>query len=253
MDWYYTIGGQTYGPVSESSLDEIVQTGKIPSDTLVWNNGMANWEPYDDVKPTSVAVVEDPARGQKGTNQQDQDYSECAGFLLRAGAKILDAFLLAVIVVGLAFASRFASQTMNQNGVAWETISVFGTVLMFIAAGLPFLYNFLMLAYDGATVGKKIFGIKVVEEDGQPLGCGVAFKRCLVEAGCLVAAYGLGLIIIFEILYESGGEAKSPTTMQVCLPAILFSVIPYLPALFTSNKQATHDFVFVRTLVIRAR
>ena len=37
--------------MSESELDRLVEAGTIGSDTLVWSDGMANWEPYNTIKP----------------------------------------------------------------------------------------------------------------------------------------------------------------------------------------------------------
>src|SRR5213596_1665149 len=51
MDWYYAINGQQSGPVSEAQLDEIARTGGITSTTLVWRQGMANWQPYSVARP----------------------------------------------------------------------------------------------------------------------------------------------------------------------------------------------------------
>jgi len=46
MTWFYVRNGAQAGPVDEAELDELVRTGAIPADGLVWREGMANWEPY---------------------------------------------------------------------------------------------------------------------------------------------------------------------------------------------------------------
>lgn len=46
MQWYYAIGDQRNGPVDQAEFERLVQTGIIKSDTLVWRQGMANWQPY---------------------------------------------------------------------------------------------------------------------------------------------------------------------------------------------------------------
>ncbi len=46
MNWYYVEAGQQAGPVDEAQLAELFRSGRIQNDTLVWRDGMANWEPY---------------------------------------------------------------------------------------------------------------------------------------------------------------------------------------------------------------
>lgn len=45
MLWYYESGGQQQGPVSDNELGNLLQAGKITRDTLVWREGMAQWQP----------------------------------------------------------------------------------------------------------------------------------------------------------------------------------------------------------------
>jgi GYF domain 2 len=51
MNWFYSVNGQQSGPVSDSQLDELLQSGKINSNTLVWHDGMTDWKPFGTVRP----------------------------------------------------------------------------------------------------------------------------------------------------------------------------------------------------------
>ncbi len=46
MNWYYANAGQQAGPISEADLQGLVRAGTVKADTLVWREGMANWQPY---------------------------------------------------------------------------------------------------------------------------------------------------------------------------------------------------------------
>lgn len=46
MNWYYVENGQQAGPVDDARLQELVASGTIQPDTLVWHEGLANWQPY---------------------------------------------------------------------------------------------------------------------------------------------------------------------------------------------------------------
>jgi len=56
MSWYYADDGQQTGPITEEELEALVKSGKIADQTLVWQEGMANWQPYGTVKPAAVAA-----------------------------------------------------------------------------------------------------------------------------------------------------------------------------------------------------
>ena len=45
-EWYYAVEGASIGPVSQSEFESLVRSGTIRSDTLVWQEGMADWLPY---------------------------------------------------------------------------------------------------------------------------------------------------------------------------------------------------------------
>ena len=41
MNWYYVEAGQQAGPVDDAQLQELLGSGKIQQETLVWREGMA--------------------------------------------------------------------------------------------------------------------------------------------------------------------------------------------------------------------
>ena len=51
MNWYYAASGQQRGPVDDSELSQLVAQGVILSDTLVWNETMANWQTWSSIAP----------------------------------------------------------------------------------------------------------------------------------------------------------------------------------------------------------
>lgn len=47
MNWFYATKDKTQaGPVDEATLAELLRSGTITSETLVWKEGMDNWKPY---------------------------------------------------------------------------------------------------------------------------------------------------------------------------------------------------------------
>jgi uncharacterized RDD family membrane protein YckC len=54
MEWFYVDGGQRAGPVAETEFDRLIATGKIQAETLVWRDGMANWQPLREIRPIAA-------------------------------------------------------------------------------------------------------------------------------------------------------------------------------------------------------
>ena len=61
MSWYYADAGRQIGPVEEPALDDLVRSGVVRDDTLVWREGMAGWEPHGTVRGPKPAASVPPA------------------------------------------------------------------------------------------------------------------------------------------------------------------------------------------------
>ena len=49
VNWYYVVGSERVGPVSESALQVLFLNGEITDDTYIWKKGFTNWERLKDV------------------------------------------------------------------------------------------------------------------------------------------------------------------------------------------------------------
>ncbi len=63
MQWYYAMGGERKGPVSQADFEKLARDGVIQGGTLVWTEGMADWRPYSSVAPAPAAPGEPPVIG----------------------------------------------------------------------------------------------------------------------------------------------------------------------------------------------
>lgn len=54
MNWYYAINDQQLGPVSDAQLDQLLSSGQIKGDTLIWREGMPEWQPLSTVRAIST-------------------------------------------------------------------------------------------------------------------------------------------------------------------------------------------------------
>jgi len=95
MDWYYVDNGQQAGPVSEADFQQLISAGKITPDTLVWNQGMAEWTAYRQVAssaPTASTLPEaaftaasSPAAGTGGLTLQKRPEAAASATISEGG------------------------------------------------------------------------------------------------------------------------------------------------------------------------
>ncbi|MCG3150227.1 MAG: hypothetical protein PCFJNLEI_03708 [Verrucomicrobiae bacterium] len=56
MNWYYVAAGQQTGPVTDSEFQQLVATGVIRPETLVWRDGLPEWKPYSQLATATPPV-----------------------------------------------------------------------------------------------------------------------------------------------------------------------------------------------------
>lgn len=69
--------------------------------------------------------------------------------------------------------------------------------------GIAFVYHFLLELRTGTTVGKRLFGLRVVSDDGGPLGVSGSFRRNALR---LVDGLGYWSVAIAIILVRGDGK-----------------------------------------------
>jgi TM2 domain-containing membrane protein YozV len=57
QDWYYAVDGRQAGPVAETLLKQLIGSGQIRAQDLVWRDGMAEWQSAASVPGLLVPVT----------------------------------------------------------------------------------------------------------------------------------------------------------------------------------------------------
>jgi uncharacterized RDD family membrane protein YckC len=257
MQWYYAIDDQRLGPVSHEEFEQLVQSGKVTADSLIWRKGMDQWKTLGEVQVRDPALFSTPpplpgAAEPTGLNgeadadkvppalgapvaEAEEDKAKApevlvyAGFWRRAGAHLVDLALWWVvwqIFTGILGALYFPEAVaIAEKGPGYQArpeeimvlLRFFGVVLL-IGVIWAIIYDAIFILRFGATPGKLLFGLRLVKADGQPLGFAHIAGRCLAK-----------------------GLAGLPT---LC--------IGYLVVAFDEQKRGLHDF-FARTRVVKKR
>ena len=75
-DWFYIFKEHQHGPVSESSLINLIEAGQLTHDTLVWKSELSEWTKAGDIEdlvfPSKTCGVENAstAESQQGIEEK---------------------------------------------------------------------------------------------------------------------------------------------------------------------------------------
>lgn len=245
--WYYADAhGQRQGPLTADELGGHFQHARLTLDTLVWRDGLADWQPLRsvadelDLPPAPVAaptahVVADtagetdahapytPPTAHIAEDPQHvaSDDVVLAGFWRRLAAWFIDSLIVTVAYYIVAFIGVMiigvGGSAMLRDADSGGMTAMFGIMaVVYLAYPLISAAYFAGFESSGkqATLGKMAVGIKVADVDGRRLTLGRALLRWLAA------------VLNYLTLY-----------------------IGYLIVAFTQRKQGLHDMV-VGTLVV---
>lgn len=104
---------------------------------------------------------------------------EKAGIALRFVAVLIDGVVLfaGAFVIALATGGGYAE---SSNGTSSAGFNLDGGPFLFWTA-LALAYYVVLEAMSGATIGKKVVGIRVVDEDGSPIAWRASLVRNLLR------------------------------------------------------------------------
>jgi uncharacterized RDD family membrane protein YckC len=112
----------------------------------------------------------------------------------RWGARMLDTNLMAFVTSLIAFGPAYLiAPEATERAVAWLQTPTGMLADSWLALFLAIPLQALLIGMTGWSVGKWVFGVKVLGEDGQPIGVGPALVR---ELRVLLTGLGLGLPLI---------------------------------------------------------
>ncbi|MBL9113558.1 MAG: RDD family protein [Verrucomicrobiaceae bacterium] len=216
MNWYYALNGQQQGPVNEAELQRLLQVGTINLNTLVWREGLPDWQPMSSAMPASSSGAPTPPPTPESNltevagvqfNVENKDVyvqqmregvlsntnQEYAGFWIRVVAKLIDGIVQNIIfygamfilsLVGIDFMSSLQSIGPMEGDPSPEQMAKFFTAIGLMSAvgfGFQIFYNGIMVGKYGATVGKMALRLKVVNADNSPITMGKAFGRAFAD------------------------------------------------------------------------
>lgn len=198
LKWYYSVGGKSVGPFAKDQLLALVFSDAISKTTPIWTpEGNQEWKPLEQVfslkeeLPPPLPSVS-PAPSQSASNAEKPTLMEVHDtphpwrrYLARILDTTINGSIIFIALAALFFAvdPNSATRFFNYIGDSKnQFIDLFLTCLL-----APFI-NAAFIGFTGGSIGKWLFGVKVVNQQGNAIGYRTALYREF-----LVWLYGMGL------------------------------------------------------------
>src|SRR5262245_43595391 len=190
MNWFYALGGQQQGPVDDGQLDALAAAGTITLDTLVWREGMANWQPMRQARPVSSAAPPTVAPPVMAP-------AAAAGAAVPAQAQAQAQPLGADEALCVECGNRFTKDNLIQYGTAFVCATCKPVFLQKLREGAT-----VATAFAGVVTEEQLLGREYRVEIGDCLGR--AWKVFTNNPGLL-----LGVSLLVGVVYFGGMMAMT--------------------------------------------
>ncbi|MET0262207.1 MAG: RDD family protein [Rariglobus sp.] len=218
MSWHYAVGGQQKGPVTDDEFNQLVATGAVRADTLVWREGWAEWRTYSTVVGGAPAIPVDPTtavcavsgrlrpksemlefEGRWVSTEHKEEFFQrlregvslrgevrYAGFWIRVAAKIIDTIIVCVInfVVAAVLSAVLigaAAGVGPESGAAVAMMLLVQVLIQIVGIALTLAYALYFTRKFDATPGKLALGLRLLRADGSKLSKGRIVGRYFSE------------------------------------------------------------------------
>lgn len=289
MNWFYVENSQQRGPVQEEELAALVQNGVVKVETLLWREGLPDWQPLSRLRPDLAAAAGSPVIGGTAVPEQSKDLlvqqmregiisevsdpkaMQYVGFWWRFLAAFIDGIIVGVaqqiiqfalmMILGVGMAAVDPKDPSSSAMVG----AFAGLATILVALVLNAGYYTWMVARYQATLGKMALGFKIVTADGGRVSTMRALGRWAANALLnsvilyIVMLIPTGLVVVLGIGGMGGLEnLKDNPAMVGWIFALLGAVIvgclagafPWWMAGMDPEKRALHDRICA-TRVIR--
>ncbi len=257
MNWFYAKEGQQAGPVDDAEFERLIKEGTIQRTTLVWRNGMAQWQTLSAVR---LDLTAPPPPGSDSLRPADQTTcAECGKMMsveemVQIGSTTVCAackpgYVQKLREGAVPFAAGVAASEMRYAGF-WMRVAAYVidmVILTVVTLPLSIWLNFKMqqaLAFQGgqtpnwaefagywamsmawSTGITILYGWLFVGRYGATPGKMLLKLKVVTEDG--------GRVSYLRALGRQGGQLVSSFT---CM-------IGFLLPLFNDEKRALHDYI----------
>jgi len=200
-NWYVSQGNNPVGPYTFDQVLGMVRAGQVQANDYAIQEGSQSWTRVGDID----AFRQMPSAHAFQTPHWDVALAEP---WTRFGARLLDTVFMFLAVVPGFVTAIVAGILQAPESPAIPALGAVGLLLVF---GLPVvltIFDWVLLAQTGQTLGKRIAGIRIVRaEDGEPVG----FLRAVVlrnVVNSFLGMFSLGIYFLVDSLMIFNAERR---------------------------------------------
>jgi uncharacterized RDD family membrane protein YckC len=264
MNWYYVDAGQQAGPVDDAGLEALVRSGKVQPETLVWREGLANWQPYREVSSAAAAVPVGAAPAPTGLvlepSANQAVCAECGGLfnvedMVPYGSIRVCANCKPILMQKLAEGAQLKTGELNYAGFWTRFAAVFLDGILLGVFNMLLNFGFFGVA---SAFGPQLGGRAPA---GPPAAFFLVFFLEMAVAlsyeTVLIGKYGatLGKMACkIKVVTPDGGRVSYPRSLGryfAKLISYMICLIGYIMAGFDDQKRALHDRMCNTRVVLR--
>jgi uncharacterized RDD family membrane protein YckC len=245
QNWFYLEQGRPIGPVSVADLVRLFRDGAVSLGTSVWTEGAQDWVQLSEAVPALALKPPPPpispfysadrqARGEtrllSRSDLKRPTKSLWSENPSRPWRRYFGRLLDQTISGSLGFMAFAVVMATLDNDAFQRLIRIvdnpetnFLSVWLTIVFAIPI--NAVFIGFTGSSIGKLIFGIRVLDRSSQPVGFLTALRREV-----LVWVHGLGLgIPLISLFTVLSGYSRLRKTGSTSWDNDLNIVVTYRP------------------------
>lgn len=260
MNWYYVEQGQQAGPVDDAQLEQLRASGRVQPETLVWHEGMANWQPYSQAKTEGGEAnpglrIAPPVAGAQSAGSQAR-CTECGGTfpvenMIRYGAAHVCANCKPAFVQKLAEGATIHLGDLRFAGF-WTRFAA-----VFLDGLILWVVSFVLQLGFGITAAQALGRGSPAAIVVQFLLMGIQMVIALSYETFFIGKYGATpgkMACKIKVVTAEGGKVTYMRALGRYLAKILSGLtcmIGYIMAAFDDEKRALHDRICNTRVVMK--
>lgn len=224
-NWWYLDGKEHKGPISEAELRALLHRQEINRTSLVWREGMENWQPLSQVDELAFSLLTPPSPPIESTVPSNSESANEARLSIalveriasekrvtwrRFFARMLDVW---IETMGLGLCLGFALAILSSAFSVW--IEDQNNRLLFailIVLPLSFVLDAAIVATFGNSIGKSLLGLRVLDLDSKTLSFSSYLKRNFRVWRFGLAA-GVPVFNLFTMIWQKNFICSHGTTI----------------------------------------
>ena len=252
MPWFYANAGQQVGPINDADFERLTREGVIQPATLVWREGMQQWEPLANVRAATPPI---PPTDSSAATPHQVICSECrklvpVGETMQVGSATICAACKPIYVQKLREGTaQFVPVGTGGLRYAGFWIRLGAYLIDYLiqqVVSIPLSLWFAVRMQKWIQPGMMNWNSLIIDYS---LAFAFGFTLAILYMWLFVARYGATpgkMLVKIKVVRADGSPVSYPLALGRALGEFVSSIpcmLGFLFVAFDSEKRALHDFM----------